>query len=196
MFGSLFSASWTPSRAPVPSEASASAALLAAGAGSCGAASGSAARLPAAGAAEPGLVPIDEPDQAVAPWVTGPRALAPWAVASSSGGSGGAAGVAAAPLEAPGGGGGGGGGGASGGAGGGAGGGRAVPSPGSGVAPPISDASGPGPSQSTVHAFLDAFGNLPHISPAAAAAAAAEEEEGASLATEEAQALPLGGAEE
>jgi hypothetical protein len=50
LFGSLFPASWQPSRPPVPPEAQAVAAAA-------------------------DSIPVDEPEQAVAPWLTGPPAV-------------------------------------------------------------------------------------------------------------------------
>ena len=79
VFGSLFAASWTPSRTPVPSEAIAHAIALTSTDRSL---AEGAELLASAVAAE--TVPVDDPSRAVAPWVTeplgpDPTGAAPWA---------------------------------------------------------------------------------------------------------------------
>ena len=186
VFGSLFKADWTPSRAPVPSETVAHA--LAGGPLAGYAYSGGLAMEAAATSA--GQVPVDEPEQAVAPWVTEPipaaaartplraavptssssggsgerfmdptlTGVAPWARASSGVASPGAAGTSFASA------------------------GRDRPSPhahltGSAPASALASVSPSGQGQSTVTSFLEAFGPLAHITPRQAEANAAANEE-------------------
>lgn len=168
LFGSLFKADWTPSRHPCPPEAGAAHVLL----------SGEISDVPSSPE-----VPMDEPERAVAPWVTEPISLSgrfprsPSSPGSSSAGSGGAfdpnitgmAPWARQTGRSPG---------ASG---------SDRPSPHAHLAGATPGASieggspgGQGPS--TVTTFLEAFGPIPHVTPkqaeAAAAAAAAAAEEG------------------
>jgi len=71
VFGTLFSASWRPSRSPGLSESQASAAAVLARDGTPDAVAAAAAAVAASAAA---TVPVDEPDRAVAPWITAPLA--------------------------------------------------------------------------------------------------------------------------
>jgi hypothetical protein len=151
LFGSLWRATWTPSRAPCPPEAPV---LPGSGNGGGGGWAsrggiGAAGVRPAAVAVSPvdtgvsavpqeeNTVPVDDPDRAVAPWVTQPMHLR---VAVPHGGAAGVAGIAAGADAGSAGGGGDGGG-----------------------------------STSTASNLLHAFGPLPHISPQRAAQMDAED---------------------
>lgn len=165
VFGSLFRADWTPSRAPVPSETVAHAL---AGGPLAGYAYAGGPAMEAA-AARAGQVPVDEPEQAVAPWVTEPIAaaagrapvrasfppagrdrfmdatltgVAPWARAPGAGAASG----------------------------------RPSPHAYAGSGGPHTAGHPSSPSASTVTTFLEAFGPLAHVTPRQAEAAAASGE--------------------
>lgn len=150
LFGSLWRATWTPSRAPCPPEAPALPGSGGSGGGGWASRSGigaagvrhAAALAHADGGVsavlqEDNTVPVDDPDRAVAPWVTQPMHLRG---AVPHGGTAGVAGVSTGATED--------------GAGSGGGGGGAV---------------------STASNLLHAFGPLPHISPQRAAQLDAED---------------------